>query len=456
VKELEGLGESDTQLDVEPVALDEAVPPKPEPADRLLEKLEAEGAASARGERAIAQELKVMLGLDGTPPPPNAAHARDDAPAKPAEAKPADPKIKTPAKSAPPLPPKGTPISSIPPSDDGVDAMLVMTEGSPPPQRTTEAEAAASPIAKLFASLPNALPDVAPGPLGAPPSARASRPLTEGPKGLTNADVPAPSLASIAAAAQQSRDAAGPAARALASKRTRHEGVVGAIAIGMLVLGLGTVWMVRPAWLGGHDNAETDRPTTTTAAAPPTPSQPIAMAPQATRCKGTLVVSHVPNNAEVLLRVGQAPVDVDRMPVGTRLEFVATADGYAPRRATIPANAPWDTGVDGKSRFEVGVQLDRAGKAAEAAWPAGEPGSEVGGSGPPGTVHVVSTPRGAEVWLLAGLGPMARIEQLKCDADVELLVAGPGAFRKRLRATPADFAGAPDATVTLNAASEAR
>jgi hypothetical protein len=168
------------------------------------------------------------------------------------------------------------------------------------------------------------------------------------------------------------------------------------------------------------------------------------------------VVSRVPANAEVLLRVGQAPVDVDRMPVGTRLEFVATAEGYAPRRATVPANAPWDTGIDGKPRFEVGLQLDPGGKSAEAGWPAGEPGSEVGGSGPPGTVHVVSTPRGAEVWLLAGLGPQARIEHLKCDADVEVLVAGPGTFRKRLHATPADFAGAPDATVNLSVSTDPR
>jgi hypothetical protein len=32
------------------------------------------------------------------------------------------------------------------------------------------------------------------------------------------------------------------------------------------------------------------------------------------------------------------------------------------------------------------------------------------------------------------------VEQLRCDRDVDVLVAGPGAYRKRLRAAAADFA----------------
>jgi CubicO group peptidase (beta-lactamase class C family) len=93
------------------------------------------------------------------------------------------------------------------------------------------------------------------------------------------------------------------------------------------------------------------------------------------------------------------------------------------------------------------VQLDKshAAHGTNDAWPAGEPGSAVGGQGPPGTVHVVATPRGAEVWMLAGLGPDARIEQqLACTEDVELLLAGPTTFRKRLHISAADFA--PDDT----------
>ncbi len=158
-------------------------------------------------------------------------------------------------------------------------------------------------------------------------------------------------------------------------------------------------------------------------------------------CKGALVITDVPAHAEVLVRKGQAPVDVEKMPVGTRLEFVATAEGYSPRRVVVPAGATWEAGSDTKPRFEAAVQLDKskAKGTANDPWPPGEPGSEVGGPGPPGTVHVVATPRGAEVWMLAGIGPEVRIEQLRCDQDLDLLIAGPTTFRKRLHVGATDF-----------------
>jgi hypothetical protein len=65
--------------------------------------------------------------------------------------------------------------------------------------------------------------------------------------------------------------------------------------------------------------------------------------------------------------------------------------------------------------------------------------------GSPGTVHVVSNVRGAEVWLLAGLGPEARIEQLRCDGDIDVLLAGPPQLRKRLHVGEKEIqAAAPD------------
>jgi hypothetical protein len=161
-----------------------------------------------------------------------------------------------------------------------------------------------------------------------------------------------------------------------------------------------------------------------------------------TACLGTLVVADVPPHAEVLLHEGRAPVDVQRMPVGARLEFVATGDGYLPKRVVVPAGAGWDPGPDGKPRFEAAVQLDvsRARPTPNSdPWPAGEPGSAVGGEGPPGTVHVVATPRGAEVWMLAGIGPEARIEHLRCDQDIDVLLAGPTTYRKRLHVAASDF-----------------
>jgi hypothetical protein len=181
-------------------------------------------------------------------------------------------------------------------------------------------------------------------------------------------------------------------------------------------------------------------------AASPSPIEsaaPVASAsPKAApSCIGTLVVTDVPAHAEALLHAGQAPVDVEKMPVGARLEFVVTAEGYLPRRVVVPAGATWDRGADGKPRFEAAAQLDksRSKPGTNDPWPAAEPGSEVGGQGPPGTVHVVATPRGAEVWMLAGIGPEVRIDQLRCDQDIDVLIAGPTTFRRRLHVAPSDF-----------------
>jgi hypothetical protein len=203
------------------------------------------------------------------------------------------------------------------------------------------------------------------------------------------------------------------------------------------VAGGAAVWMFKPAFFTGKRRPLASSSVSAAPVAPPAP-----------RCKVALVVSDVPTNAENQLRMGQAPLDVERMPVGTRLEFVATAEGYAPRRAVIKAESPWDKGPDGKPRVDVPIQLDptKAKAGTVDAWPVAEPGSQVGGSGSPGTVHVVSNVRGAEIWLLAGLGPEARIEQLRCDGDIDVLLAGPPQLRKRLHVGEKDIqAATPDA-----------
>jgi hypothetical protein len=214
------------------------------------------------------------------------------------------------------------------------------------------------------------------------------------------------------------------------STSSSRTGFVIAAAVLAIAAGAYAVSQLHPGPLAGH----TQEPASPSAI--PHATQPVAA------CRGALVITEVPSHAEVLVRKGQAPVDVDKMPVGTRLEFVATAEGYAPRRVVVPSGATWDSGPDSKPRFEVAVQLEKSKMKGNAndPWPAGEPGSEVGGQGPPGTVHVVATPRGAEVWMLAGIGPEVRIEQLRCDQDLDLLVAGPTTFRKRIHVASTDFA----------------
>jgi len=224
-------------------------------------------------------------------------------------------------------------------------------------------------------------------------------------------------------------------------KRRSDLWLVGVL-LALIGVGVAIVWSLKPGFLTGRTPEKVAQEKAATEAA----RQQALLAQAALACKVALEVTDVPANAEVLLREGQAPVDVDRMPVGARLEFVATAEGFAPKRAVVPAGVSWDTGGGSKPRYEVAVQLDKSSSKPKGdIWPPGEPGSEVGGKGPPGTVHLVTTPRGAEVWLLAGIGPDAHIEGLPCDQDVDVLVAGPTTLRKRLHVPAASFTPGPDA-----------
>ena len=373
-----------------------------------VDHLLASFGVSARGEQAARNELKALVGLEPTPPPPGSAHLNDS-----------------------PAPPPARPSQ-----ESELESLLALSESAPPVARV----APGAPPATALASPPTAIsPRLATEPYSAPHgTAPPAQPAAPPPP------VPAmrPSLPSNSVPTS-------PSARRLAELQMPPRDRTPLIFAVLIVLaGLGAVLLLRPSFLGGHDSAPS---------ASASPAIPLPAIPQAPACTHALVVQNAPTNAEILVRVGQAPVDVDHMPVGPRLEFVATAEGFAPKRATVPGGASWDTGSDGKPRYEVAVQLDPSrarGPGGVDPWPPGEPGSEIGGKGAPGTVHLVTTPRGAEVWLLAGLGPEARIDQLPCNGDVEVLVAGPASLRKRLRIPDRDFVssdGGSSRTATVSA-----
>jgi hypothetical protein len=297
-----------------------------------------------------------------------------------------------------PTPPP--PPAASPPSDD-VEVLLSMSK--PTSAAAREPSPAPGPVAPAVRASAASFPDATPEP---PRSAKDDRQLPTGPSKLRTSQV-APA-----------KKKSGPGATLYV-----------VVAAAALVVGTVAVWQLRPSLFSKTPDNHKVEPDKRTAA----PANTSA-------CRATLLVTDVPAHAEVLLRVGQAPVDVDKMPVGARLEFVATAEGHAPKRAVVPSGASWEP-RDGKPRFELSVQLEpsKAKPGTVDLWPAGEPGIQVGGNGPPGTVHVVTNPKGAEVWELAGIGPEARIENLRCDADVEVLVAGPTTLRKRLRVGAADF-----------------
>jgi hypothetical protein len=439
------------------------VPPPPTlfGGDEVESLLDSFGVSNLRDDKLVARDLKAIAGLSPTPPPPDAKTLAELT------------KDVGQHRAAPPEP-----------EGDGVEALLALADASVPlptferrhddddatplvrlpPRSVPPAEAEPPPLAPpATPSAPAAHAEVKnppPSPLFGPPPtpsapavrAEASEPtlprendkLRESGK-RAPASLPAPSpdppkarpaaSGTVPKAKEPPPPSTSPTKKVRPRKRAPRTGMAMLVFVLLVVAG-GTVaiWKFAPQIFTGRR---------------PLPPESAATAPQpppAPKCKVALVLTDVPANAEILLRVGQAPVDVERMPVGTRLEFVATAEGHAPRRAVIQAEATWDKAPDGKPRIEVPIQLDnsKVKPGMVEPWPAAEPGSQVGGSGAPGTVHVVSNVRGAEVWLLAGLGPEARIDQLRCEGDIDVLLAGVGtgqnALRKRIHVAEKDIA----------------
>jgi hypothetical protein len=242
----------------------------------------------------------------------------------------------------------------------------------------------------------------------------------------------------------------------LARRSTRRKVYVLFAFLALMTIGTVTIFRLKPGVLTGRtpEVIEAERREAAALAAS------IAARKAAGPCRATLVVSDVPQGAEVLVRSGIAPVDVERLPSGARLEFVALTDGYAPRRGVVPQGAAWDT-VNGKPRFELPIQLEKSHAKGGTLdpWPAADPGSVVGGQGPPGTVHLVTSPKGAEVWMVAGGSPEAKLEALPCGAGMELLVAGTAQgqhFRRRLRVDASQLTPEPAANAATGRVSAAK
>ncbi len=398
-----------------------AAKPGPEPDDEpprnsLFEQDEVESllatfeVAGSFTEKGVSTELKAMSGLDPTPPPPDQLH-----------------KLLGPSATSGP-----SAFTHARGPGDGVDELLALGDASGPPSPPfgPPVHGAPPPEATLPGDPPTPMPALSPAPPAAAPPVGLGLPLA------------APAWPEAPAAIDAS-DSSRPAQDTTRKGARWIHVVLSLLALAVVGGAAAATLRFAPGFFSGRaaeqiarEKAEQER------------FAKIGQERAQQKCKVSLTVSQVPQDAEVLLRVGQAPADVERMPKGPRLEFVATAEGYAPRRVVILKDAPWETGPDGKARYELAVQLDpsKAKPGQQDPWPASEPGSEVGGTGQPGTVHIVGTPRGAELWLLAGVGPQAQIEQLRCDADVELLVAG--RVRQRLKVTqkemeafPVDAAG---------------
>jgi hypothetical protein len=155
---------------------------------------------------------------------------------------------------------------------------------------------------------------------------------------------------------------------------------------------------------------------------------------------GELRVTSSPERAQVLLFAGVGPVVIPDLPAGVAHEFVALADGKAPSRAVVPADAVWQ--ADGaRRRYEIALQLDDAGPRR----PAADLGdtrlpAQVGApNGTLGDVRAVTSPPGARVYQLVGFTPDVLIQNVRIDEPLELLVYLGGHQLKRLAISPADW-----------------
>jgi hypothetical protein len=144
--------------------------------------------------------------------------------------------------------------------------------------------------------------------------------------------------------------------------------------------------------------------------------------PQASRCVGTVRLRDLPASYEVLLRLGTTPFDTGPMPVGVRLELVATAPGHRAARLIVPADATWSTDSLGRRSLGLEAKLEPS---PSTGWPEAPAGS-IGGVGPAGRLHLKGTPAGTEIWLVLDAGtsfgqPLA----VGCDTPQVLMVVDP-------------------------------
>ena len=158
------------------------------------------------------------------------------------------------------------------------------------------------------------------------------------------------------------------------------------------------------------------------------------------RAYGDLRVNSQPAQAQVLLLLGKGPALATDIPLGVAQEFVALAPGYAPTRALLPADAQWDE-LDGQPRYELAMQA-KALAPNKKVPPLGAtllPHSVGAPQGRLGSVRVVTTPRGADVYQLIGFTPDVRVENLPLDRAYDVLVYLEGRPPLARHIEPADF-----------------
>ncbi|MDB4989020.1 MAG: Basic proline-rich protein [Myxococcaceae bacterium] len=238
---------------------------------------------------------------------------------------------------------------------------------------------------------------------------------------------PAPQLAPAARARDQSRESSHDpmrSLRALTSERpegdpssaTSRKLFLGFALVALAIIGVTMALSLRNERL----------------AAAETPSLPVDGELAGPVVGGDLSVHVSLPNAQVLRFVGRAPTTVANLPVGVAHEFVATAEGYRPSRALVPASADWEATAEG-ARYELAMQLAPSGnEEPPASRSASDQALELGpskldaqvGTVPQrlGSVRVVATPHGARIYQLIGFSPDVKVQDVPLTDSQELLI----------------------------------
>ena len=278
-------------------APDAAAPPgrKTHHVDEVDHLLESFG-VSSRGEQSQRNELKALVGLEPTPPPPGSEHAFD-APRRHTASE-------SDVESLLAYSDAGPPVAPAAPAGERDRAARSVEGGhrrggyrhprprSPLPWPT-------SPSADRGTQLPRrTLPPPVSRSLVAP---RDQRPRPRRPRRRIHrrrvfALFPPPLPHDASPKWVHNRTSLPPPDRSLT-----------VFAFVILIAGGAAIWFLRPALFGGHEPTPAPAPVAASAAPP-----------LAARCRASLTVTDAPVNAEILVRAGQAPVDVEKMPVGAR------------------------------------------------------------------------------------------------------------------------------------------
>jgi hypothetical protein len=168
----------------------------------------------------------------------------------------------------------------------------------------------------------------------------------------------------------------------------------------------------------------TARPATSTAHVP-------------TACEATLTLQGVDPGAEVVRKLGVAPVSTS-VPTHVPLDLVGVAPGMAARRLHVDPSAAWSTDVTG-AHLELPLMLDVGSATTWAPRTGPLSPAPIDSTAGRGTLRILGNPPGTTIWLVVAPNAMA----VPCGNAVDLLVIVPPSDPRAVHVEWSSFTGAP-------------